>query len=328
MLNEANASSIAAEVDATETPQAKNSQENSPETTRAGAVTNLRDLPGAHPYCSLHERKNEDNNNTQLADIQAEAVKYYKVFKDVVESDGVKRFGQLLALLPKNFTESILKSDGFWEILTAIEKTGLKGYNFTSKVLDGLAKYEKMGKFGEKVSKGFKWLENFASPFEAGAKAILEKVAGIKPLSDFVTKGGELVGSLGKVVGKFAAKAATVLTFAELGITAVSSGVAEYCETGDIGKAVGKGALSAIASVGPLEGATIGSAIGGVPGACIGAGVGLIVQGIKFVEPKFFDDPVQGTKNIMNKIGRGIQGAANTVSSVFSGLGKALGFAS
>ena len=39
-----------------------------------------------------------------------------------------------------------------------------------------------------------------------------------------------------------------------------------YCKTGDIGKAVGKGALSAIASVGPLEGATIGSAIGGVPG--------------------------------------------------------------
>ena len=101
-----------------------------------------------------------------------------------------------------------------------------------------------------------------------------------------------------------------------------------YCKTGDIGKAVGKGALSAIASVGPLEGATVGSAIGGVPGACIGAGVGLIVQGIKFVEPKFFDDPVQGTKNIMNKIGRGIQGAANTVSSVFSDLGKALGFAS
>jgi hypothetical protein len=101
-----------------------------------------------------------------------------------------------------------------------------------------------------------------------------------------------------------------------------------YCKIGDIGKAVGKGALSAIASVGPLEGATIGSAIGGVPGACIGAGAGLIVQGIKFVKPKFFDDPVQGTKNIMSKIGRGIQGATNTVSSVFGGIGKALGFTS
>ena len=183
-------------------------------------------------------------------------------------------------------------------------------------------------KFGEKVFNGFKRIGNFASPFEAGAKAILEKVAGIKPLSDFVTKGGELVGPLGKAAGKFAAKAATILTFAELGITAVSSGVAEYCKTGDIGKAVGKGALSAIASVGPLEGSTIGSAIGGVPGACIGAGAGLIVQSIKFVEPKFFDDPVQGTKNIMSKIGRGIQGATNTVSSVFGGIGKAQGFTS
>lgn len=58
----------------------------------------------------------------------------------------------------------------------------------------------------------------------------------------------------------------------------------------------GKGALSAIASVGPLEGATIGGAIGGVPGAFIGAGVGAVIQGIKAWKPKFFDDPVKGTK--------------------------------
>ena len=78
------------------------------------------------------------------------------------------------------------------------------------------------------------------------------------------------------------------MMFADLGITAISSGVDEYSKTKDIGKAAGKGALSAIASVGPLEGATIGGAIGGGPvGMAVGFFVGAAIQGIKWLEPKF-----------------------------------------
>lgn len=116
------------------------------------------------------------------------------------------------------------------------------------------------------------------------------------------------------------------MMFADLGITAISSGVDEYSKTKDIGKAAGKGALSAIASIGPLEGATIGGAIGGPIGALIGGGVGAVIQVTKFIEPKFFDDPLQGTKNIINNVGKGIEGFAGAVSNGIGGIGKALGF--
>lgn len=52
--------------------------------------------------------------------------------------------------------------------------------------------------------------------------------------------------------------------------------------------------------------------IGGVPGAAVGVAIGFfagaVIQVIKMSEPKFFDDPVQGTKNIINNVGKGIEG--------------------
>lgn len=120
-----------------------------------------------------------------------------------------------------------------------------------------------------------------------------------------------------------------LMTFADLGITAISSGTEEYRKTGDLGKAAGKGALSAVASVGPLEGATIGATIGSVipgvgttAGAVAGGVIGGAIQGFKWIEPKFFDDPVQGTKNIAKKVGNGIK----AFSKGLGGIGKALGF--
>ena len=66
--------------------------------------------------------------------------------------------------------------------------------------------------------------------------------------------------------------------------------------------------------------------IGGVPGAAVGVFVGAAIQGIKAWKPKFFDDPVQGTKNIINNVGKGIEGFAGAVSKGIGGIGKALGF--
>ena len=60
-------------VEAVETPQANNSQANRPETTRAGAVTNLRDLPGAHPYSLLQEGKREGKNSAQSTNARTRA---------------------------------------------------------------------------------------------------------------------------------------------------------------------------------------------------------------------------------------------------------------
>ena len=256
-----------------------------------------------------------------------------------MDTDAAKRLSQVLSLLPNKFTESVLKSDGFWEILYAVEKSGAKGYKAVDLILEHLAKYEGLGKNSIILSKLVEYTENIATPVETLVRKGLEKVTGISSFGDYITKGSEVTGLIGKGMNYFSkgaklfGKLGTVFTFADLGITAISSGVDEYSKTKDIGKAAGKGALSAIASVGPLEGATIGAAIGSaVPilgttaGAVIGGVAGAAIQGIKWFEPKFFDDPVKGTKNIVNKVGNGIKGVANAVSNGIGGIGKALGF--
>lgn len=256
----------------------------------------------------------------------------YDRFVAFMGRDEVKRIAQILGLTPSKLTKALLKSDGLWEILDALEKRGPKAYKFVSKILDGMEKYESLGKFGGKLGKalgkGFDWLQKAASPLKSFAKWGLQKVSGFKSLEEAIKTGKNLVGDakfLGKGI-KFLGKLGTVATFAELGFTAISSGVDEFSKTKDIGKAAGKGALSAIASVGPLEGATIGGAIGGPVGALIGGSIGAVIQVTKFIEPKFFDDPVKGTKNIVNKVGNGISGGVNAVSHAFGGIGKALGF--
>ena len=256
----------------------------------------------------------------------------YERFKEIMDTDAAKRLSQVLSLLPNKFTESVLKSDGFWEILYAVEKSGAKGYKAVDLILEHLAKYEGLGKNSIILSKLVEFTENIATPVETLVRKGLEKVTGISSFGDYITKGSEVTGLIGKGMNYFSkgaklfGKLGTVFTFADLGITAVSSGVNEFVETKNIGKAAGKGALSAISSVGPLEGATIGGAIGGIPGAFIGAGIGAAIQGIKWLEPKFFDDPVQGTKNIINNVGKGIEGFAGAVSKGIGGIGKALGF--
>ena len=63
---------------------------------------------------------------------------------------------------------------------------------------------------------------------------------------------------------KFLGKASTFLTVADIAITYTSSAMQEFSESGHVGKAVAVGALDTIKSIGPLEGATIGSMFGPV----------------------------------------------------------------
>ena len=265
----------------------------------------------------------------------------YERFKEIMDTDAAKRLSQVLSLLPNKFTESVLKSDGFWEILYAVEKSGAKGYKAVDLILEHLAKYEGLGKNSIILSKLVEYTENIATPVETLVRKGLEKVTGISSFGDYITKGSEVTGLIGKGMNYFSkgaklfGKLGTVFTFADLGITAISSGVDEYSKTKDIGKAAGKGALSAIASVGPLEGATIGASIASVipipgvsqiVGAGVGALVGLGIQGIKAWKPKFFDDPVKGTEEIIDDVGNGIKGTVKNISNVIGGFGKVLGF--
>ena len=258
----------------------------------------------------------------------------YDAIKAISDNDWFKRGAQILGLTPKNLTKAFLQSDGVIELLGSVDK-GTKGRKFVSGVMSAMARYESLGNKGGTLKKIFDGISDIASPVETIVKTGLEgaRDAGMAKFGKYIKGGEEATGLLGKglkyfpKVAKVMGKVGTVTTFADLGITAISSGVDEYSKTKDIGKAAGKGALSAIASVGPLEGATIGGAIGGGPvGMAVGFFVGAAIQGIKLLEPKFFDDPVQGTKNIINKVGKGIEGFANEVSKGIGGIGKALGF--
>lgn len=258
----------------------------------------------------------------------------YDAIKAISDNDWFKRGAQILGLTPKSLTKAFLQSDGVIELLGSVDK-GTKGRKFVSGVMSAMARYESLGNKGGTLKKIFDGISDIASPVETIVKTGLEgaRDAGMAKFGKYIKGGEEATGLLGKglkyfpKVAKVMGKVGTVTTFADLGITAISSGVDEYSKTKDIGKAAGKGALSAIASVGPLEGATIGGAIGGGPvGMAVGFFVGAAIQGIKLLEPKFFDDPVQGTKNIINKVGKGIEGFAGAVSNGIGGIGKALGF--
>ncbi|MBO4133922.1 hypothetical protein J5568_08875 [Streptococcus suis] len=276
--------------------------------------------------------RNIDDMVQKLVDGGKLPIEAYTKFKELVDSDAVSRLSQVMALLPKPLVNSILVSDGFWEILASVEKSGAKGAKAVSLILNGLSKYEalavKYDKFSELIDGASSLVQNIASPVRAVATSTLEKLSGISSLEAAVTKGKNLVGNakfLGKAV-KVLGKVGTVMTFAQVGFEGISGGIEEYTESKDVGKAIGQGMLDAVASVGPLEGATIGAAFGGPVGAGIGLFAGAVIQGIKFAEPKFFDDPVKGTKNIVNKAGEAIKGATNAVSDAIGGFGKALGF--
>ena len=264
---------------------------------------------------------------------------WYDVVTEISDNDWFKRGAQILGLTPKKFVEAFLQSDGIIGLLGSVDK-GTKGRKFVSSVMNVMSWYESLGNKGGALQKIFDGISDFANPVETIVKKGLEGVrdAGKAKLGKYIKGGEEATGLLGKgikhfpkvakVLGKVAkvlGKVGTVMTFADLGITAISSGVDEFSKTRDVGKAVGKGALSAIASVGPLEGATIGGAIGGLPGAAVGAVVGGVIQGIKAWKPKFFDDPVEGTKEIIDDVGNGIKGTVQNISNFMGGVGKALG---
>ena len=237
-------------------------------------------------------------------------------------------------------TEAFLQSDGIIGLLGSVDK-GTKGRKFVSGVMSVMAWYESLGNKGGTLKKIFDGISDFANPVETIVKKGLEgaRDAGMAKLGKYIKGGEEATGLLGKgikhfpkvakalgKVAKFFGKVGTVMTFADLGITAISSGVDEFSKTRDVGKAVGKGALSAVSSVGPLEGATIGGAIFGPAGAGVGFFVGAAIQGIKAWKPKFFDDPVKGTKEMIDDVGKGIKGTVKNISNVIGGFGKALGF--
>jgi len=220
-----------------------------------------------------------------------------------------------------------------------LAKSGEKGEKAATYVLKGLMKYEEFGnaakntKLGAMIagtSKVFDSAKKVADPLKSIVKEGLKSTKFYKAISETAKTGGEVSGTF-KILGKgvkFAGKAATVVTFADVAVSGVSGGAKEFAKTKDIGKGVIVGTFSAVKSVGPLEGATIGAAVGGgFPGAVVGAGVGLgiyildktgVLDTAEDLTMKFYDKTKEN-------IGKTVETVGKSISTTFSGIGKAVG---
>ena len=211
--------------------------------------------------------------------------------------------------------------------------------------------YESLGNKGGMLQKIVQGISDIASPVETVVKKGLESVrdAGMATLGKYIKGGEKATGLIGKglkyfpKVVKFLGKTGTVMTFADLGITAISGGANEFVETKNIGKAVVGGTLEGVKKVGVLEGATIGGSIGGaigtavpVPilgtlsGATFGALTGVAIEGInqivQFFNPHLYDDIKDFAYEGIDAVGKGVKNISDTVSNAIGGIGKMIGF--
>lgn len=270
----------------------------------------------------------------------------YEEFKDVMDSDAAKYLSEAFKFLPSKLIKSLKQSEGFKEIIRGLAQSGEKGEKAATYVLQGLMKYEEFGnaikntKLGTSIaeaSKVFDAAKKVADPIKSFVKEGLKSTKFYKAVSETAAAGGAVSGTLnflGKGL-KFAGKAATVLTFADVAISGVSGGVKEFAKTGDVGKGVIAGTFSAVKSVGPLEGATIGATIGSaIPfvGTFAGAvGGALFGCGICYLDKKGTLDAAEDlTKKFYDKskkvVGKAVKSVGEAISTTFGGIGKALGF--
>lgn len=130
-----------------------------------------------------------------------------------------------------------------------------------------------------------------------------------------------------------------VATYAQLGVTFVSSGVNEYGKTGSIGKGAIGGVIDTIKSIGPFEGMSIGGAVAGPFGAVVGGAMELMNKGIQFLWPNKYDDIKNGAYKLYDKtakavgdisknIGESVEQSVGLVKGVYESvqqIGKIIG---
>ncbi|MFS1134856.1 T7SS effector LXG polymorphic toxin [Enterococcus hirae] len=240
------------------------------------------------------------------------------------KTDNMKRLEQLLALYPKALVDKLMKNDEFWMLADKLpSKT-------QTKLINSLAKYESFGQAVaqgkwipkiDTIGKGYQWFNKMTNPIKTYVSESLKN-------SQFIQ------GAKNWGVAKGLGTAGQVATYAQLGVTFVSSGVNEYGKTGSIGKGVIGGAIDTVKSIGPLEGMTIGGTIGGAMGTAIpipilgtisgvvaGTIVGGVVGGInklgQFINPDLYDDIKDGAYKLYDK-------TAEVVGAVSRNIGKAV----
>lgn len=245
------------------------------------------------------------------------------------KTDNMKRLDQLLALYPKALVDKLMKNDEFWMLADKLPSKA------QIKLINGLAKYESFGQAVaqgkwipkiDTIGRGYQWFNKMTNPIKTYVSESLKN-------SQFIqgAKNWGVVKGLGT--------AAQVATYAQLGVTFVSSGVNEYGKTGSIGKGAIGGAIDTIKSIGPFEGMTIGGAVAGPFGAVVGGAMGLMNKGIQFLWPNKYDDIKNGAYKLYDKtaeavgdvsknIGESVEQSVDTVKQVYRGIqqvGKSIG---
>ena len=239
------------------------------------------------------------------------------------KTENMKRLDQLLALY------KLMKNDEFWMLADKLPSKA------QTKLINGLAKYESFGqaitqgKWIPKIDtlgKGYQWFNKMTNPIKTYVNESLKN-------SQFIQ------GAKNWGVAKGLGSAAQIATYAQLGVTFVSSGVNEYGKTGSIGKGVIGGAIDTVKSIGPLEGMTIGGAVAGPFGAIVGGTMGLINKGAQFLWPNMYDDIKDGAyklydksikvvDDVSKKVGKITEQSINTVEQVYDDVqqvGKTIG---
>lgn len=275
----------------------------------------------------------------KIKEISKNEQNYYqeaqKLIKDIKDGDLYQRISMLYKLYPKNFVEKLLKNK---------EMVGLIDASKYREQIYGLLKgYEKIGEATLSIGK-WKFSANSIGKaidnFNKGLGYVLPSSAIKQTITDTV-KNSKIYKELSKNAwlgksAKFLGKAGTILTYVDLGTTFVGSAAQEFSESKHLGKAAAVGTIDTIKSIGPLEGATIGSAFG-PGGTIVGLTLGAVNTGVQFVFPQFYsgvkkvtkefiDDPVKTLKNtgkaaVDTAVNIG-KGTINTVKDIANGAGK------
>ena len=293
---------------------------------------------------TLNKNEGEDLSDEEINMIVEFYTSITSLTKDynILDNDVAKRAAQLFNLLPSKLTKALMKSDGFWELTTILSDSSQTKLITALAAYEGLTDLTKTSKFGKGLQFGFSAYERYKEVISP-VKTFVSSYLKASPEYSYIRATGKLLG-----------KAGTYLTYADLAVTGVSSGVNEYGKTGSVGKAVIGGTIDAFASIGPLEGDTIGASIvgaigtaipvpilGTISGAAAGAVVGVAVGGVislaKWVNPDIASDAKEfaytvydNTTEKIKKVGKVVASSASetvkTVSNYISGIGKAIDF--
>lgn len=274
-------------------------------------------------------RVNDINSKVATSELTTYLDDLLKLGKDVLGADLYKQLTQLLKVNPEKVLEKLLENEKFIDTVSKNEKVAdvflfilgkaenMKG-NWVDKLLDN-KKFVNILQKNEKVADVV--LKAMAK-FEDGNK-ILESLRKLEKIASY---GKVVINSKWWQVASKAvnSKIGKVVTnpWVQLGVNSAIGTFNEYTDKSSgayhqPGKAVVGGAISGIASIGPIQGALMGAAVGGPIGAAVGGLIGATIWGAQMLFPNGVSDIKKGAYEAIDSVKEWTgKAAVNTVKSI------------